>query len=358
MSTSRAEAERLLAIGEKLLQSRDLSGSKDFAILAQEAELLLEGSDQILAIVDVLLAAEKPINNDHLDWYAILQLDRTCQDLDLIRKQYRRLGLLLHPDKNPFSLADHAFKLVADAWAVLSDPVQKALYDRDVVAGSAQSASFWTACPYCYFLYEYPALCEGCCLRCQNRNCKRSFHGLSIPSLPPLVPGREAYYCNWGFFPMGFVFGGPGPGPAENNPNVIQPVAISNGVDSELGSASLKRKRGRQRKVVNNIPDMVHTLPAYNSCEHESNKILVLQDLMHPIQSTKLDLIGPEPPHPAHVQALTNTGFPYSAFRLEVLMWGSMSQQDLSNFKFYFELVCQCSINLGFFLLICNNGLS
>ncbi|KAG5065788.1 putative J domain-containing protein [Glycine soja] len=246
MKTSRAEAERLLAIGEKLLQSRDLSSSRDFAILAQEAEPLLEGSDQILAIVEVLLAAEKPITNDHLDWYAILQVDRTCQDLDLIKKQYRRLGLLLHPDKNPFSLADHAFKLVSDAWAVLSDPVQKAIYDRDV-AGSVEPESFWTACPYCYFLYEYPAVCEGCCLRCQN--CQRSFHGLSIPSLPPLVPGQEAYYCNWGCLPMGFVFGnlgsdGPGPGPGPMVENGPTAVAVSNGVNVA------SRKRGRPRKGV------------------------------------------------------------------------------------------------------------
>jgi len=249
MNTNRAEAERLLAIGEKLLQSRDLSGSRDFAILAQEAEPLLDGSDQILAIVDVVVAAEKPIHNNHLDWYAILQVDRTCQDLDLIKKQYRRLGLLLHPDKNPFSLADHAFKLVTDAWAVLSDPVQKALYDRDV-AGSVESASFWTACPYCYFLFEYPVDCEGRCLRCQN--CERMFHGLSIPSLPPLVPGQEAYYCNWGCLPMGFVFGTSGSnGPGSVPELVIEngPKAASNGAGSELGSRSA-RKRGRPRKGV------------------------------------------------------------------------------------------------------------
>ncbi|KAK7410460.1 hypothetical protein VNO78_01258 [Psophocarpus tetragonolobus] len=244
MNTNRVEAERLLAIGEKLLQSRDLSGSRDFAILAQEAEPLLEGSDQIVAIVDVLIAAEKPINNDHLDWYAILQLDRTCEDLDLIRKQYRRLGLLLHPDKNPFSLADHAFKLVTDAWAVLSDPVQKAIYDRDIVA-SAQPSTFWTACPYCYFLYQYPSTCEGCCLRCQN--CQRSFHGLSIPSLPPLVPGQEAYYCNWGCLPMGFVFGTLGShGPLLDNAS--HALAVSNGATPEFASSS--RKRGRPRKGV------------------------------------------------------------------------------------------------------------
>ena len=73
-STSRAEAERLLGIAEKLLQNKDLNGCRDFALLAQETEPLLDGSDQILAIVDVLIASDKKINNQ-IDWYAILQLD-------------------------------------------------------------------------------------------------------------------------------------------------------------------------------------------------------------------------------------------------------------------------------------------
>ncbi|KAK7385389.1 hypothetical protein VNO78_31106 [Psophocarpus tetragonolobus] len=250
---TRAEAERLLGIAEKLLQNRDLMGSREFAILAQETEPLLEGSDQILAIVDVLLAADKRVNN-HPDWYAVLQVDRRSDDIDLIKKQYRRLALLLHPDKSRFHFADHAFKLVADAWALLSDPVKKSVYDKELsffsrvdltVPGWVQqeklpvrrtgpgpgpwpgpsarnsasardeihadensrrrSSTFWTACPYCYRLYEYPKLYEGCCLRCQN--CERSFHGVAVPSLPPLVPGQDAYYCCWGFFPMGFVIG-------------------------------------------------------------------------------------------------------------------------------------------------------
>lgn len=236
---NRAEAERLLGIAEKLLQGRDLTGSRDFAILAQETEPLLEGSDQILAVADVLLAAEKRINNHH-DWYAILQLDRRSDDQDLIKKQYRRLALLLHPDKNKFPLADQAFKLVADAWAVFNDRSKKSLYDNELslfskVDLAAQQSklpvrrnqhpsekrgqqnrespedqrlrlsSFWTMCPYCYNLYEYPRVYEGCCLRCQN--CRRGFHAVLIPSLPPQVPGQEAYYCCWGVFPMGFAVG-------------------------------------------------------------------------------------------------------------------------------------------------------
>ncbi|PNY05861.1 cysteine string protein [Trifolium pratense] len=188
MNTSKAEAERLLEIGEELLQKRDLKGSREIAILVQETEPLLEGSDQILAIVDVLEAAEKPLNlnNHHLDWYAILQINRNSQDLNLIKKQYRTLALLLHPDKNPFSFSELAFKLVSDAWAVLSDPAQKAQYDKG-------------------FEFELEGTNNG--LGNGNGNkCDKSFHGVSIRSLPPIVPGQEAYEVSWGMFPMGFVF--------------------------------------------------------------------------------------------------------------------------------------------------------
>lgn len=215
-----AEAGRLLKISEKLLQGRDFNGSRDFAILAQEADPFLDGTDQILAVSDVLIASEKRINNHH-DWYAILQVDRRSEDLDLIKKQYRRLALLLHPDKNKLAFADHAFRLVSDAWAVLSDERRKSLYDNELsmFAGSKNDkdrnqfqklpvrrgeevapSSFWTVCPYCYHLYEYARVYEDCCLRCQT--CQRAFHGVTIPTLPPLVAGREAYHCCWSFFPL------------------------------------------------------------------------------------------------------------------------------------------------------------
>ncbi|OAY58045.1 uncharacterized protein LOC110610094 [Manihot esculenta] len=271
-NSNKAEAERLLGIAEKLLQSRDFNGTRDFAVLAQETESLLDGSDQILAVADVLLSAEKRINN-HNDWYAILQIDRRSDDQELLKKQYRRLALLLHPDKNKFPFADQAFKLVADAWAVLSDPAKKSLYDNELnlfsridlsnseklpvrrsprpaakkhagesvktsISNSSEDrsqkmklSSFWTACPYCYILYEYPRVYQDCCLRCQN--CQRAFHAVLIPSLPPLVPGRDAYYCCWGFFPLGFTFGssesggkntGTGSGSGQVFPNWMPPI--------------------------------------------------------------------------------------------------------------------------------------
>ncbi|KAL6179347.1 hypothetical protein ACLB2K_050863 [Fragaria x ananassa] len=324
---NRAEAERLLGIAEKLLTNRDLTSSRDFAILAQETEPLIDGSDQILAVVDVLLAADKRVNNHH-DWYAILQLDRRSDDLDLIKKSYRRLALLLHPDKNKYAFADHAFRLVADAWAVLSDPTRKPVFDTELnlyspvdLTGAASASnpnklpvrrgqnarndgvsepqpqnqqrsrlsSFWTACPYCYILYEYPGVYENCCLRCHN--CKRGFEAVVVPNLPPMVHGQDAYYCCWGFFPMGYVGGssankgkGKGKGPAaEAFPTWMppmfktpppqnktpepsraspvpqpEPVAVArgggmlnfSGGNSNSGTGTNPRKRGRPRKIV------------------------------------------------------------------------------------------------------------
>ncbi|XP_068637496.1 uncharacterized protein [Aristolochia californica] len=235
-ATSRSDAMRFLGIAEKLLVARDLVGSKKLAYQALDADPLLDGVDQIVAVADVLLAAEKRVNN-HYDWYAVLKLDASsgaAVDLDTIKKKYRKLALLLHPDKNQNVGADSAFKLVADAWSVLSDPTKRSLYDSEreialwfgsagrkrptraqnkaasasastpapTVEADPGSENFWTGCPYCYYMYEYASVYENCNLKCQN--CNRPFRALEVKNLPQTMPGMNAYYCNWGFFPMGY----------------------------------------------------------------------------------------------------------------------------------------------------------
>ncbi|CAH9130620.1 unnamed protein product [Cuscuta epithymum] len=125
-------ALRWLSIAEKLLANRDLMGSKSFATRAQESDPTLVHGGQILAIIDTLLAGDKLINNQ-LDYYGILQVppDQT-HDSDLISNQYRRLAVLLDPRKNSFPYADQAFRLVFDAWNVLSDPMRKSMYDKEL----------------------------------------------------------------------------------------------------------------------------------------------------------------------------------------------------------------------------------
>ncbi|KAI9676752.1 MAG: hypothetical protein M1829_002847 [Trizodia sp. TS-e1964] len=66
------------------------------------------------------------------EYYDILGLEdvrATVTDMD-IKKAYRKLSLLTHPDKNGYQGADDAFKMVARAFQVLSDADKKAKYDR------------------------------------------------------------------------------------------------------------------------------------------------------------------------------------------------------------------------------------
>lgn len=49
---------------------------------------------------------------------------------DEIKRAYRQLAVLLHPDKNPLPEAEAAFKEINEAYEVLSDPVARNLYNQ------------------------------------------------------------------------------------------------------------------------------------------------------------------------------------------------------------------------------------
>ncbi|XP_075477967.1 uncharacterized protein LOC142518980 [Primulina tabacum] len=360
-ATTRAEALRWLTISEKLLSGRDLMGSKSFATRARDADPTLSPADDILAIVDTLLVGDSRIRNNQQDWYSILRLTpHQGQDSELVATRYRNLALTLNPQRNKYPLAEEAFRLVVDAWSVLSNPSRKAIYDKELsfyfhaqqqqqpdpfhnhstrmpqnliffgaggpstvaqpevharvsssvggsnffcdqqvhtqpqqhhlvdfpsgsnlffgsgskssqepaykqapptytdfsgnatgVSGSIQEpvndkqkqpmqdysnvidgdnanagetveddeanevemdtmevqdedvddVPFWTACPYCYYMYQYSGVYSDCTLRCQN--CKRAFQAVKIPAPPPVMAGQEAYFCCWGLFPLG-----------------------------------------------------------------------------------------------------------------------------------------------------------
>ncbi len=63
------------------------------------------------------------------DYYSLLEIDKNATE-DEIRKSYKKLALKYHPDKNPNNPeAEDRFKLIAEAYATLSDPQKRRTYD-------------------------------------------------------------------------------------------------------------------------------------------------------------------------------------------------------------------------------------
>jgi curved DNA-binding protein CbpA len=63
-----------------------------------------------------------------MDHYETLGVSRNATSAE-IKRAYRRLAVLYHPDKNPDPAAENFFKEVNQAYDVLSDPVKKRSYD-------------------------------------------------------------------------------------------------------------------------------------------------------------------------------------------------------------------------------------
>ncbi len=65
-----------------------------------------------------------------MDYYEILGISKTATKEE-IKKAYRRLAMKYHPDKNPGDKeAEEKFKLINEAYQVLSDDEKRAIYDR------------------------------------------------------------------------------------------------------------------------------------------------------------------------------------------------------------------------------------
>ncbi|CAO2149350.1 unnamed protein product [Urochloa humidicola] len=193
MECNREEGLRARRIALSKLEKKDFWGAQRIALKAQRLYPELENLSQLLAVCEVHCAAEAEINGD-LDWYAILQVEASADDM-VIRKQYCRLSFWLHPDKNTLPGAEAAFKLVSIAHKTLCDRMMRFLYDmkREYLFGQvakklaqltdATHANkgdaighrvpsdfilvFRTICPHCqkqFLFYQRNILvrCDGC----------------------------------------------------------------------------------------------------------------------------------------------------------------------------------------------------
>ncbi|KAI5683102.1 hypothetical protein M9H77_04330 [Catharanthus roseus] len=205
------EALNAKAYAEKRFADRDFTGARNYALRAQMLCPELEGIAQMVATFGVYTASEAKINGE-FDFYAILGLDPSA-DKSKLKKQYRKMAVLLHPDKNKTVGADGAFKLVSEAWTILSDSVKRNSYDhrRNYYASHAagissfdnyskssashqRSDTFWTVCTSCHVQYEYLRKYVNKRLSCKN--CR----GVFIAVETGVAPVNGSFpYCPWSY---------------------------------------------------------------------------------------------------------------------------------------------------------------
>ncbi|CAK8530959.1 unnamed protein product [Lathyrus sativus] len=229
MDCNKEEALRAKDIAEKKMESKDFLGARTFINKAQKLYPDLENIAQMLVVCDVHCSAEQKLQGttNVVDWYKVLQIDRNDNDA-IIKKQYKKFALQLHPDKNKFAGAESAFKLIGEAQRVLLDREKRTLlnmtlskfsmsrtampsHQRSVpvnfnpvmqtnfrpifkninpqqppppqpqqskqptqqgLNGGVQT-TFWTMCSFCSVKFEYYRVVLNRSLRCQN--CSKPF---------------------------------------------------------------------------------------------------------------------------------------------------------------------------------------
>ncbi|XP_022556877.1 protein HLJ1-like [Brassica napus] len=129
MSINREEALRVKELAQGLMKKSDFTAARQLAMKANKIDPTMENMTHMTMVCDVHCAATEKLFGKELDWYGILQVDDMNADDTVIKKQYRRLALLLHPDKNKLPGAESAFKLIGEAQMILLDKAKRDFYD-------------------------------------------------------------------------------------------------------------------------------------------------------------------------------------------------------------------------------------
>ncbi|EOA19923.1 hypothetical protein CARUB_v10000173mg [Capsella rubella] len=126
--SNKDEALRAKELAEDWMGKSDFTTARRVAIKAQKMDATLENVvSRMIMVCDVHCAALEK-SGDETDWYKILQVDQNA-DENTIKKQYRKLALYLHPDKNKLPGAESAFKTIGEAQRVLLDKEKRRIHD-------------------------------------------------------------------------------------------------------------------------------------------------------------------------------------------------------------------------------------
>ncbi|CAN8271468.1 unnamed protein product [Cochlearia groenlandica] len=204
--SNKDEALRAKEFAEDCMRKSNFPTARRIAMKAQNMDPTLESVvARMIMVCDVHCASlENSKSGDEFDWYKILQVEPIA-DENTIKKQYRKLALHLHPDKNTLPGAECAFKMIGEAHRFLLDKDKRSLHDmkqnpltrpfapvvpsyrpqqaphtrhvfpanfnatrntssRPANQQTAQAQPngfsgvqrFWTTCTFCHVKYEYP----------------------------------------------------------------------------------------------------------------------------------------------------------------------------------------------------------
>ncbi|XP_076886308.1 uncharacterized protein LOC143536135 [Bidens hawaiensis] len=196
MNSILEEAVKAKQSAEKLFAVKDFMGAKQYALKAQSICPQLEGVSQMVTAFEVLSTLQNRVNGE-VDLYSVLGVHASAER-SVLKKQYKKLAVVLHPDDNRTVGAAEAFKLVSDAWSVLSDRSKRYCYDvkrnsQFLVTGSQSVGrldTFWTVCTSCRVQYEYLRKYVNKRLSCKN--CRGVFVAVETGSAP-------VTYCPWSY---------------------------------------------------------------------------------------------------------------------------------------------------------------
>eukprot|EP00250_Pteridium_aquilinum_P011222 c19918_g1_i2 orf=340-1059(+) len=178
MDCNKEDALKAQQVAERKIVSEDYLGAKKFILKAQRLFPNLSGVPQMLAVVDTHSSACEASDNLSSKWHQILQVERTA-DEKTVRKQYRKLLFLLHPDKNKYAGAVSAFKLVVDALEAFEKEKELAKVFANVSERPVKASCFWAVCPECKTPSEHVESLQHQYVQCLQ--CLRPFVAVKLP---------------------------------------------------------------------------------------------------------------------------------------------------------------------------------
>ncbi|KAG2309098.1 hypothetical protein Bca52824_028846 [Brassica carinata] len=168
------EAIHHKTLAESSFTSGDLTSALHHARKALTLSPNTEGVSSMVTAFETITTSAS--SGDTPEWYKILKVE-PFSHFDTVKQQYRKLALVLHPDKNPYAGCEEGFKLVKEAYEVLEDKVRRSEYDKKLrirIASCGETTTFSTVCSGCGSLHKFDRKYLGQSLM-MCASCKKSF---------------------------------------------------------------------------------------------------------------------------------------------------------------------------------------